>query len=78
MGSENEVRLQTAVSPLLKQIVPLYSTVLLNCAVAVQDIQEPAGLVESINKRGPGASWDLAVPGSYLKQGVVGDYGSEG
>lgn len=78
MGSENEVRLQTAVSPLLKQIVPLYSTVLLNCAVAMQDVLEPAGLVESINKSVPGASWDPILPGLYLKQGVVRDYGSKG
>lgn len=78
MGSENEVRLQTAVSPLLKQIVPLYSTVLLNCAVAVQDVLEPAGLVESINKSVLGASWDPTLPSLYLKQGVVRDYGSKG
>lgn len=69
MGAENEVILKTAFVPLFKQIVPLYSTVLFNCAVEVQDIQEPTGLVESMNKRVPGASWEPAVPGLYLKRG---------
>lgn len=68
VGAENEVRFKTAFAPLFKQIVPLYSTVLLNCAVEVQDIQDPTGLVESMNKRVPGASWEPAVPGLYLKQ----------
>lgn len=46
VGAEIEVRLKAAVAPLLKQIVPLYSTVFffLNFAAVFQDIQE--GLVE--------------------------------